>query len=425
MWKLALTGAGLALLAGIGSANAESTTAEVWNYYAAGSELAGMTALIDQANADNPDTKFVSKVIPGNVVELRRQLQTAFIGGKPPAAYQTSMASELKTFVEGGRLHPLTDVWTKVKGDEIFPEGIQRVAKVGGVPYGLPFDLAEINNIFYNKAIFAKLNLTPPTDWDGFVKTCDALRAAGVEPLGDAGGPFWSLYNFYASLVSTVGVDGYYKIARGELAFDSPEFRKALALYRDTYVKCYAKNWSGKSWTQTADDLINGKVGMYGMGVWVAGYMKQAGFKPDTGYDTFPAPGTADKVIFQMDLFAVPEGTPEMVKAGEEFVATVATAKAQQAFALKKGSISPSTEVNPSVYDVDFSKFATQLAAANKANAVLPNLFFLLPTDVGTELGNQIEKFAIDPSEATEGDVITTLEAARKKALADKAYTTW
>jgi hypothetical protein len=153
--------------------------------------------------------------------------------------------------------------------------------------------------------------------------------------------------------------------------------------------------------------------------------MKQAGFKPDTGYDTFPAPGTADKVIFQMDLFAVPEGTPEMVKAGEEFVATVATAKAQQAFALKKGSISPSTEVNPSVYDVDFSKFATQLAAANKANAVLPNLFFLLPTDVGTELGNQIEKFAIDPSEATEGDVITTLEAARKKALADKAYTTW
>jgi ABC-type glycerol-3-phosphate transport system substrate-binding protein len=425
MWKLGLTGAGLALLAGVVSANAESTTAEVWNYYAAGSELAGMTALIDQANADNPDIKFVSKVIPGNVVELRRQLQTAFIGGKPPAAYQTSMASELKTFVDGGRLHPLTDVWAKVKGDQIFPEGIQRVAKVGGVPYGLPFDLAEINNIFYNKAIFTKLGLSLPTDWDSFVKTCDALRTAGIEPLGDAGGPFWSLYNFYAPLVSTVGVDGYYKIARGELGFDSPEFRKALGLYRDTYVKCYAKNWSGKSWTQTADDLINGKVGMYGMGIWVAGYMKQAGFKPDTGYATFPAPGTADKVIFQMDLFAVPEGTPEMIKAGEAFAATVATAKAQQAFALNKGSISPSTEVDPSVYDVDFSKFATQLAAASKANAVLPNLFFLLPTDVGTELGNQIEKFAIDPSEATENDVITTLEAARQKALADKAYTSW
>jgi ABC-type glycerol-3-phosphate transport system substrate-binding protein len=425
MWKLGLTGAGLALLVFVGGARAEDVTAEVWNYYAAGSELAGMTALIDQANADNPGTKFVSKVIPGNVVELRRQLQTAFIGGKPPAAYQTSMASELKTFVEGGRLHPLTDVWAKIKGDQIFPEGVQRVVKINGVPYGLPFDLAEINNIFYNKAIFAKLNLTPPTDWDSLVKTCDALRAAGIEPLGDAGGPFWSLYNFYAPLVSTVGVDGYYKIARGELAFDSPEFRKALKLYRDTEVKCYAKNWSGKSWTQTADDLINGKVGMYGMGIWVAGYMKQAGFKPDIGYGTFPAPGTTDKVIFQMDLFAVPDGTPEMVKAGEEFVATVATSKAQQAFALNKGTLSPSTEVNPSVYDVDFSKFATQLAAANKANAVLPNLFFLLPTDVGTELGNQIEKFAIDPSDATENDVITTLEAARQKALADKAYTAW
>lgn len=425
MWKVGSIALGVAMLAGVGGAYAQSTTAEVWNYYAAGSELAGMTALIDQANAANPDTKFVSKVIPGNVVEMRRQLQTAFIGNKPPAAYQTSMASELKTFVDGGRLHALTDVWAKIDGDKIFPEGIQRVAKINGVPYGLPFDLAEINNIFYNKAIFAKLGLTPPTDWDGFVKTCDALRTAGIEPLGDAGGPFWSLYNFYAPLISTVGTDGYYKIARGELAFDSPEFRKALELYRDTEVKCYAKNWSGKSWTQTADDLINGKVGMYGMGVWVAGYMKQAGFKPDTGYDTFPAPGTGDKAIFQMDLFAVPEGTPEMIKAGEEFVTTVASAKAQEAFATNKGSISPSTEVDPSVYDVDFAKFATQLATASKANAVLPNLFFLLPTDVGTELGNQIEKFAIDPSDATENDVISTLEAARQKAMADNAYTNW
>jgi len=425
MLKFGLIGVGAAMLVGIGNASAQTTTAEVWNYYAAGSELAGMTALIDLANANNTDTKFVSKVIPGNVVELRRQLQTAFIGGKPPAAYQSSMASELKTFVEGGRLHPLTEVWAKINGDKIFPEGIQRVAKINGVPYGLPFDLAEINNIFYNKALFTKLGLTPPSDWDGFVKTCDKLREAGIEPLGGAGGPFWSLYNFYAPLISTVGIDGYYKIARGELGFDSPEFRKALELYRDTYVKCYAKNWSGKTWTQTADDLINGKVAMYGMGIWVAGYMKQAGFKPETGYDTFPAPGTADKAIFQMDLFAVPEGTPELTKAGEEFVSVVGTQKAQQTFALNKGSLSPSIEVDPSVYDVDFRKFATQLAAANKANAVLPNLFFLLPTDVGTELGNQIEKFAIDPSDATEKDVISTLAASRQKAQADNAYTNW
>lgn len=424
MVKFRWLGALLGVVVTSGSAHAEGPY-EIWNYYAAGSELAGMNSLVDLANQEHPDAKFVSRIIPGNVVEMRRQLETAFLGGKPPAAYQSSMASELKTFVDGGRLHPLTDVWAKINGDKIFPEGVQRVAKVAGVPYGVPYDFSLINNVFYNTAIFTKLNLKPPTDWDGFVKTCDALRAANIEPLGDAGGPFWSLYNFYAPLVSTVGVDGYYKIASGELAFDSPEFRKALDLYRNTMVKCYAKNWSGKTWTQTADDLINGRVGMYMMGIWAAGYMKQAGFKPTTGFDTFPAPGTDGKAIFQMDLFAVPEGAEDAMKAAGEFVETAASVKGQQTFALNKGSLAPNVQVDPAVYEADFSKFAKELGAAAKANAVLPNLFFLLPTDVGTELGNQIEKFAIEPSDANENDMITTLEGLRKQALDQKAYVKW
>jgi ABC-type glycerol-3-phosphate transport system substrate-binding protein len=398
---------------------------EVWNYYAAGSEKAGMDALIDYANKQNPDTPIASHIIPGNVVEMRRQLQTAFLGGKPPAAYQSSMASELKTFVEGGRLHPLTDVWKEIDGDKIFPEGVQRVLKIDGQPYGIPFDFSLINNIYYNKAIFEKLNLTPPTSFDGLAATCDALRKAGIEPLGNAGGPFWSLYNFYAPLVETVGVDGYYRIASGELGFDSPEFRKALDLYRKSFVACYAKNWSGKTWTQASDDLANAKTGMFMMGMWAAGYLENAGFKAGDVFDFFTAPGTDGKAIFQMDLFAVPEGTPESVKAGENFAKAAASVGGQAAFAVPKGSLAPNIEVSPSIYGYAGSKFAQELAAAAKNNAVLPNLFFLLPTDVGTELGNQIERFAIDPSQTNEDQMVSTLEGLRKEALANDAYTKW
>jgi ABC-type glycerol-3-phosphate transport system substrate-binding protein len=424
MQKGTWIGALVGIIAATGVAHSQQSY-EIWNYYAAGSELAGMNALVELANKEHPDVKFVSRVIPGNVVEMRRQLETTFLGGKPPAAYQSSMASELATFVNGGRLHPLTDVWSKINGDKIFPEGVQRVAKVAGVPYGVPYDFSLINNVFYNKGIFAKLKLTPPTDWDSFTKTCDALRAANIEPLGNAGGPFWSLYNFYAPLVSTVGNDGYYKIASGELAFDSPEFRKALDLYRNTMVKCYAKNWSGKTWTQTADDVVNGATGMDMMGIWAAGYMEKAGLKPVEQFDSFPAPGTIGKAIFQMDLFAVPEGTKDATAAADEFLQSAASVKGQQTFALNKGSLAPNVEVDPSVYGPEFAIFANELRTASKANAVLPNLFFLLPTNIGTELGNQIEKFAIDPSDATEDDVIKTLEPLRQQALADKAYTKW
>ena len=65
------------------------------------------------------------------------------------------------------------------------------------------------------------------------------------------------------------------------------------------------------------------------------------------------------------------------------------------------------------------------MSEASKNKAVLPNLFFLLPTKVGTELGNQIERFAIDPSETVEKEMISTLETARQEAQAENSYVKW
>jgi ABC-type glycerol-3-phosphate transport system substrate-binding protein len=358
-------------------------------------------------------------------VELRRQLQTAFLSNTPPAAYQSSMASELKTFVDSGKLRDLSDIWAKVDGDHIFPEGVQRVVKVGGKPYGIPYDLSLISNVFYSKAAFEKAGVQPPKDFKELTAACEKLRSAGFEPLANAGGPFWSLYNFYAPLVEAVGVDGYYKLASGELGFESPEFRNALALYRDTMVKCYAKNWSGKTWTQAGDDVVNGSAAMFMMGSWASAYFKQAGFAPGEKFDVFPAPGTAGKAIFQMDVLAVPEGPADTVTTAEKFIVAAVAPEGQAAFAVPKGSISPNVKVDPKIYDAVGSKFATEIAEASKANAVLPNLYFLLPTKVGSELGVQIEKFAIDPSKANEDDLVSTLESARQEALAEGSFLKW
>lgn len=424
MQKSKWIGAAFLALASATSAFADGSK-ELWHYYAAGSEKAGIDALIAFANKKNPDNQITGRVIPGNVVELRRQLQTAFLSNTPPAAYQSSMASELKTFVDSGKLHDLSDVWAKIDGDHIFPEGVQRVVKIDGKPYGIPFDMSLISNIFYSKAAFEKAGVQPPKDFKELTAACDKLRSAGFEPLANAGGPFWSLYNFYAPLVETVGVDGYYKIGRGELGFDTPEFRKALELYRDTMVKCYAKNWSGKTWTQAGDDVVNGHAAMFMMGSWASAYFKQAGFAPGEKFDAFPAPGTAGKAIFQMDVFAVPEGPADTITTADKFIEAAVTPEGQAAFAVPKGSISPNIKVDPSIYDVVGSKFAKEIADATKANAVLPNLFFLLPTKVGTELGVQMEKFAIDPSKANEDEMISTLENLRQEALADNEFLKW
>ena len=287
---------------------AHAQEAELWHFFSSGSEAAGLDALIKVTNGVNADKPITPRVFPGNILEMRRSIQTAVMAGNPPAAYGSGFGYELKTFADGGHLRPLDDVWAEIKGDEIFPEGVKRVTMVDGHPMGIPFDLSLINNIFYNKKVLEANGVTPPTDWDSLVAACDALRAKGVQPLANAGGPYWSMYNFYPALISTVGVDGYYAVADGSLGFDTPEFRKALDLFRNTMVHCYAENWSGKTWTQSGDDLVNGDVGMFMMGMWLGGYMRQAGAVAGEDFDFVPAPGTEKLAIFQMDLFAIPAG---------------------------------------------------------------------------------------------------------------------
>jgi glucose/mannose transport system substrate-binding protein len=421
MSKCGWLGAFVGTLA-MASTAASAQEGELWHFYSSGSEAGGLAALVEVANGMNADNPIVPRVFPGNIVEMRRQIQTSLMAGAPPAAYQSGMGYELKTFADEGHLRSLQDVWDEVGGDEIFPEGVQRVSKVGGVPMGIPYDLSLINNIFYNKEVFETNGITVPTDWDSLVAACEALRSNGVQPLNNAGGPFWTLYNFYPAIISTVGVDGYYAIASGKAGFDTPEFREALDLFRRTMVSCYAENWSGKTWTQAADDLINGDVGMFMMGIWAAGYMENLGFKAGEGFDFFPAPGTEDLVVFQMDLFAVPAGDEDVVAPGVRFAEAAASAEAQSAFAVLKGSLPPNGTVDPSIFGYAGAKFTTELL---EAEAVLPNLFFLLPTSLGTELGTQLERFAIDPSDATLDSVVATLEAQRTELLAEEAFVEW
>ncbi|WP_177176721.1 ABC transporter substrate-binding protein [Faunimonas pinastri] len=403
------------------AASAQESSSEVWTYWGSGAEKQAIESVVALDNQKHPDTEVTHRVIPGNTLEMRRQLQTALLGGTPPTAYQSAMGYELKTFVDADQLASIDSVWKQVKGDEIFPRGLQRVVKIDGKPYAIPLNMGVISNVFYRKDVFDKLGLQPPKTIAEFDAVCDKLAAAGIAPLGNASGPFWSMYNFYAPLLSVLGPDGYFKMAQGEVSFTSPEIRKAFELYRDTFVKHYSKNWSGKTWAQGGDDLVNKDVGMYMMGDWVSAYMKERGLQPGKDYDFFPAPGIGKATLIQVDVIA----TPKESKTSDNFLLTAASTEAQASFNKYKGSIAANLKTDPSIYDYVGQKEVKQLQASEAENVVLPNLFFLLPTNLGSEMGNQLERFASDPSDATLDTVLKTLEALRLQDKEDDAFVNW
>lgn len=397
----------------------------VWHYWGAGAELQAIESVIQLNNKEYPKTPVVGQVIPGNTVELRRQLQTTLLGGNPPAAYQSAMGYEIKTFVDAEQLTSVADIWAEVKGDEIFPSGLQRVMKINGEPYAIPLNMATISNIFYNKKLFDENGLKAPTTFDELKSLCDKVKTTGKGCFANAGGPFWSLYNFYAPLLSVVGVDGYFNLASGKLAFDSPEFRKALTLYGDVYAKNYLTNWGGKTWAQGADDVVAGRAVMYPMGDWVSGYFKDVKWTPESDYDFFPAPGVGKAVVIQVDAVATPKGTEATTAAAKNFLRVAASVEGQSSFNKYKGSVAANLKTPSDIYDAIGKKTSAELQAASTDNAVVPNLFFLLPTELGTELGVQLEKYAADPSEVTLESVVSTLEGLRSQALAQNEFVTW
>jgi glucose/mannose transport system substrate-binding protein len=417
--------AGLAGLLATTTATVAQEPSQIWHYWGSGAEHDAIQAVIDLSNKEHPDTPVVGHFIPGNTVELRRALQTAALGGTAPAAYQSAMGYEIKTFVDAGQLRPVTDVWNEIKGDSIFPKGLQRVMKVDGTPYAIPLNMAITSNIFYNKKIFEENKLTPPKTFEELQALCDKIEATGIGCLANGSGPFWSLYNFYPPLISVLGVDGYFKLAAGEIPFDGPEFRKALRLYGDTYAKHYIKNWSGKTWAQGGDDVVAGRAALYQMGDWVSGYFKDVKWTPGTDYDFFPAPSMGSAVVIQVDAIATPDGTDTAKAAAENFLRTAASPEGQGAFNVHKGSIAANLNTSPEIYDYVGKKTFEEMKTAEAANSVLPNLVFLLPTDLGSELGVQLERFAADPSDATLDSVVEKLEAKRTEAKAQNAFVTW
>ncbi len=193
--------------------------------------------------AGNPKFPVKERVIPGHTQGLRQQVQVSITGGSPPMAYQFNSGYDLTQIADSGRILDIKDVWQEMRGDEIFPEGLRRIITFDGVRAAIPISLSIVNDVFYNKEVFDRLGLVPPTRWEEWNQVCEKLEANNVACLGNSSGWPWSFYNFYAPLLSVVGEEGYWQFARGELSFTGPEMRKAFEIFRENYAERYAPNW--------------------------------------------------------------------------------------------------------------------------------------------------------------------------------------
>ena len=383
---------------------------EFWHYLGARGEIEAVNALLDVANKQHPDTPITGRVIPGSAAGVRQQVQVSLMGGVQPVSYQLSAGYDLRTVADSGRLVEISDVWKDIDGDTIFPAGLRRVMGVGTSHYAVPIGIGILGNVYYNKEVFDRLNLKVPTTWPDFTEVAKTLKGHGIGALSSASGPSWTTYQFYGPLVTALGIDGCWNFMRGNVAFNGPEMMQAFQLFRTSMATYFDPSWTGAKWSDGVDQLMRGRLGMYSIGDWASGYMKQRGWTPGKEYDFFPLPGLQKVTITQSDIAVVLKGEEEQT--GRNFLRSVASVQGQEAFAKLKGALSANRQSSPDIYDAFSRRNFDKLNNPDPGYTVFPNLYLALPTGFNLDFGNAVERFA---GTLDEKDLRTTLDGLEAK----------
>lgn len=222
-------------------------------------------------------------------------LTTGLTGKNGPDIVQTQAYGRLQPFVLGGNLVPLNG---KVSGlSNIATANLGGSSgHIDGKIYGVPFATQTIQ-MFYNKEIFAKYNLSVPKTWANFIKNNDTLKKAGVIPMSVGAKDTFLLPLISEAFTSAVyGGPAFERdVLSGNKTFEDPLYVKAISTFAD--MKEYMPdNVVGVSYSDSQTLFISERAAMFPGGSFELGFFQAQ--NPNLKIGTFqipPPPGSASK----------------------------------------------------------------------------------------------------------------------------------
>ena len=374
MMLFRFSAAALVLSGMISAAAAEPPKVEVLHYWTSGSEAAGLNVLktlLSKEGVQWTDSP-VAGGTGGNMVQV---LRSRIAAGDAPAAVQMH-AEQVKAWGDESVLVNLTDLARKEHWDKVIAPELIPFITVNNEFVAVPVNVHRSNWLWYNKKVFDKVGVKPPTSWDEFNAVSDKLLAAGVTPLA-IGGQNWQEADIFENLVLGLGGPDFYKKAivdQSEAALRSPTMVKVFDELRilNKYVD---PNFPGRDWNLATAMVIKGDAAMQIMGDWAKGELALAKQEPNVDYGCVPTPGTAGDFIWLTDNFGFFKSKNSATQAGQLAMASAILDKGfQEAFNIKKGSIPARIDVSMDNFDYCGKESYKDRAQAQKTNTSLPSL---------------------------------------------------
>jgi raffinose/stachyose/melibiose transport system substrate-binding protein len=135
----------------------------------------------------------------------------------------------------------------------------------------LPTEL-NIEGIWYNKSILEKNNISVPSSWSQLVDAFGTLKAAGVQPISNAGkgGDGWGVTRWVgAYLFRELGPDALSKVADGSAKLTDPDYVKAAdAIAALGKAGDFGPSPTSIDYATALNTFLTGKAGFIYMGSW-------------------------------------------------------------------------------------------------------------------------------------------------------------
>jgi alpha-glucoside transport system substrate-binding protein len=333
-------------------------------------------------------------------------LQTRISGGNPPDVAILPGIGFLRHFAKDGSIVKVADLGIDVASLEPnYAPGILDIGKVDGDLYAIMVKFNSKSTVWFRPDKFKTAGVTAPTDWDGFTKVINDLKAKGDKPLALGAGDSWTLTDWFESIyVRQAGPEAYTKLFSKDGDWTDPTVATAVKTMTDVLTDANVdggiKAALGRKFvdgigqafsaTATADMYYEG--GFVG-GIATGQVNKDLKIGETIDWFDFPSINGNKGVTIGGDVIGALTKNPGV----KEFVQYMTTPDAGAIWAGTGAIISPIKGVADTSYPNDLAK--REAAQVANATAVRYDGSDLLPAggpDLGAELQKAIQGTAPD-----------------------------
>ncbi|MFI6604252.1 ABC transporter substrate-binding protein [Nonomuraea sp. NPDC050536] len=330
------------------------------------------------------------------------------------ASFRTNVKPDLFTWQTGGMLQEIVKqkqvadtsaVWQEaIKAGDLSPD-LQPYYTVDGKQYCVPLNVAYWG-MFYNKKVFDKYDLQPPTTWDDLVKIADTLKKNKVTPFYHTSVLF--SFVWFEQLMAGTDPDLYDKLSTGKAKYTDPGVVAVMLKWKQLIDAGYFVNPGDK--TDPADLLKTGKTAMVSFGTFFNTSMTQRDMKAGEDYGFFVIPNAnpslpKTSMIFESGPLCSLAKAPDP-DASTKYLKWWTTDKAQETWATSRGDVS----ANPKVAIKDAALADVTKDAGSGKYRLVNRYFEATPPPILTAALDGFGKFVTEPGSYQE--VLQTIQKA-------------